>query len=149
MNEQIEKALCNLFEELVPVVGKAESKAGEMVRAVNRIVYRYYNDGDQIGIEYGKETCNAPARFLSRYGSEDVVYAIEKLWECYDYGKYEKYLDELGAAVIVQLTAQPELRSDDTEDMLDLYDPDEDNCWDDEEEDIGAFWEDELVYEED
>ena len=53
-----------LFEELVPGSGKAESLAGELVRAMARIGYRWYNDGDQVGIGYGRETCNPAARFL-------------------------------------------------------------------------------------
>ncbi len=53
-----------LFEELVPASGKAENLAGELVRAMARIGYRWYNDGDQVGIGYGRETCNPAARFL-------------------------------------------------------------------------------------
>ena len=126
MNEQIRKAIENLFDELVPAVGKAENKAGEMVRAVNRIGYRFFNDGDQIGIGYGKETCNAAARFLAKNGSEEVLNAIENLWGCYSEDKYEKYLEELGIALIVQLTANPELREEETDDMFDYADPEED-----------------------
>ena len=61
-----------LFEELVPASGKAENLAGELVRAMGRIAYRFYNDGDQVGIGYGKETCNPAARFLIHKGNKEV-----------------------------------------------------------------------------
>ena len=53
-----EERINELFKELVPETGKADSLAGELVRAMSRIGYRFYNDGDQLGIGYGKETCN-------------------------------------------------------------------------------------------
>lgn len=53
-----EDRINKLFKELVPETGKADSLAGELVRAMSRIGYRFYNDGDQLGIGYGKETCN-------------------------------------------------------------------------------------------
>lgn len=51
-----EERINKLFKELVPETGKADSLAGELVRAMSRIGYRFYNDGDQLGIGYGKET---------------------------------------------------------------------------------------------
>ena len=42
-----ETRLNKLFEELVPVTGKADSMAGELVRAVSWIGYRFFNDGDR------------------------------------------------------------------------------------------------------
>lgn len=53
-----------LFEELVPSMGKADTKGGEILRAVNRIQYRYWNDGDIAGQGYGKRTVNPAVRFL-------------------------------------------------------------------------------------
>ncbi len=54
---QNEERINGFFEELVPVKGKCESLAGEIIRAIARIGYRYYNDGDMVGVGYGKETC--------------------------------------------------------------------------------------------
>lgn len=50
-----EQKINALFSELVPASGKADTVAGEIVRAVSRIGYRNYNDGDHIGVGYGKE----------------------------------------------------------------------------------------------
>ena len=41
-----EDRINKLFKELVPETGKADSLAGELVRAMSRIAYRFYNDGD-------------------------------------------------------------------------------------------------------
>lgn len=53
-----------LFDKLVPNSGKADSVAGEMVRAMMRILYRDYNDGDVFYEGYGLETCGSSAEFL-------------------------------------------------------------------------------------
>ena len=45
-----------LFEQLVPAEGSAETVAGEIVRAANRLIYRAYNDGDLFWRDYGIET---------------------------------------------------------------------------------------------
>ena len=57
--------LSALFKKLVPSNGPAETVEGEMVRAMNRIIYRCYNDGDVIGRGYGKETVDPSAKWLS------------------------------------------------------------------------------------
>lgn len=56
------------FEELVPDTGNAKTVAGEIVRAVNKIGYRIYNDGDSVRFEdpnpYYPESQNCAARYL-------------------------------------------------------------------------------------
>ena len=54
-----------IFDEQVPSSGKSDNLLGEIVRAWMRVCYRWMNDGDQIGVGYGKETCNSAARFLA------------------------------------------------------------------------------------
>ena len=69
-----------LFEELVPVSGKADTVAGEIVRAVTRIAYRNWNDGDHVGVGYGKETCNPAARYLMERAGSKVGEAGRNMW---------------------------------------------------------------------
>ena len=52
------------FEVLVPSEGKADTVAGELVRAMMRLLYRDYNDGDRFFSGYGVETCGGSAQFL-------------------------------------------------------------------------------------
>ena len=131
-----EERITKLFEELVPASGKADSLAGELVRAINRIAYRFYNDGDQVGIGYGKETCNPAARFLLAKGSEEIKDYAAAIWQVYSENAYEKILDNLAGAVADYVEQTPELRNTPTEDMWNFYDKyeDVDDSWDEDED---------------
>ena len=54
----------SLFDELVPGVGPADTIAGEIIRAVNRLVYRAWNDGDMFWQDYGIETVGPVYMYL-------------------------------------------------------------------------------------
>jgi hypothetical protein len=49
-----------LFDRLVPETSSAGTVAGELIRAMMKVLYRDYNDGDVFYTGYGLETC-APA----------------------------------------------------------------------------------------
>lgn len=53
-----------LYDKLVPGRGDAETVEGEMLRAINRIAYRFYNDGDKYFEYYGTETAGPAHSFL-------------------------------------------------------------------------------------
>ncbi len=133
-----------LFEELVPSEGRADSLAGELVRAMSRIGYRFFNDGDMVNQGYGKETCNAPARFLMAKGNHEIADLTVALWEIFSEDAYEKVLDTLEAAVADYIEQNPDLRNQPTEDMWSFFDEEEDkdDSWDEEEDD----WEEEEDY---
>jgi len=135
-----------LFEELVPFEGKANSLAGELVRAMSRIGYRFYNDGDQLGIGYGKETCNPAGRFLGAKGNDRIARLTADAWAVFSEEAYEKILDSLEGAVADYIEQNPDLRNQPTEDMWSFRDEDEDqdDSWDEEEDD----WEEEEYDEE-
>lgn len=94
-----ENRINKLFEELVPTSGKADSLAGELVRATARIGYRFFNDGDMVNQGYGKETCNPAARFLIAKGNAEISSLTVALWEIFSEDAYEKVLDTLEGAV--------------------------------------------------
>lgn len=132
----IEKKLNALFEELVPASGKADTVAGEIVRAIARIAYRNYNDGDHVGVGYGRETCNPAARYLMKNTDIDVAEAVSALWAVDDDEHYDMLLGRLEQEVLEYLEANPELRTTkNTENMWDYRDRYEDVDRDDEEED--------------
>nr|DAP32839.1 MAG TPA: hypothetical protein [Caudoviricetes sp.] len=85
-----EDRINKLFKELVPDTGKADSLAGELVRAMSRIGYRFYNDGDQLGIGYGKETCNPAGRFLGAKGNDKIAKLTADAWAVYSEEAYKK-----------------------------------------------------------
>ena len=70
LNTQNKERYEALFEKLVPGSGKCETLGGEILRAVSRIGYRWYNDGDKFLEGYGRETVNPAVRFL--------IHVIEK-----------------------------------------------------------------------
>jgi hypothetical protein len=62
-----------LFEKLVPDEGPSDTVEGEMIRAISRIGYRYFNDGDYFYRGYGCETAGPSHAYLVKYspiGSE-------------------------------------------------------------------------------
>ena len=142
-----EDRINKLFKELVPETGKAGSLAGELVRAMSRIGYRFHNDGDMVNIAYGKETCNPAARFLIAKGNAEVSSLTAGLWEIFSEDAYEKVMDILCGAVADYVEQNPDLRNQPTEDMWDFKDAadDQDDSWDEEEDD----WDEEEDYEDD
>lgn len=137
-----EKMINELFDELVPASGRADTVAGEIVRAVSRIGYRWWNDGDMIGVGYGKETCNAAARYLVKACDKRVGDAIADMWgdrsrfHTYSDEKYEMLMQKLNGEVLGYLEEHPELKqAANTEDMFDYYDRYEDADDTDEEDD--------------
>lgn len=128
-----DQQLNRLFDELVPLSGKAATLAGEIVRATARLGYRYFNDGDHIGVGYGKETCNAPARFLINKTNEEIAGQIKKMWGLTSEHEYSELLDVLTGFVVKYINDHPELRKAEVEDMFDYSDPEEDR--DDDEDD--------------
>ena len=106
-----EDRINKLFKELVPDTGKADSLAGELVRAMSRIGHRFYNDGDQLGIGYGKETCNPAGRFLGAKGNDKIAKLTADAWAVYSEEAYEKVLDILCGAVADYVEQNPDLRN--------------------------------------
>lgn len=137
-----ESRLRDLFDELVPARGKADTVAGEIVRAVNRIVYRNWNDGDHIGVGYGNETCNPAARYLMTCAGDEVRKTVSSMWGMRSDSLYDAGLRVLELQVLDYLDTHPELmKQTNTEDMLDYRIPSEDR--DDGEEWSGGDDEDE------
>jgi len=131
-----------LFEELVPSSGAADTVAGEIIRATCRIGYRWYNDGDQLGIGYGKETCNPAGRYLGKTCNDDIAKQIWNLMydpiydDSYD-GAYQKALEKIYEAILDYIEQHPELKTTKNEDDFwnhrDKHE-DVDDSWDEEED---------------
>lgn len=135
MNKTLMNRVNTEFEELVPLEGKADTLAGEIVRAISRIGYRFYNDGDQIGMGYGKQTCNPPARFLVSATSTAIGDMVRALWQVTDEAAYERLLEVVTKMTMDYIDAHPELREQPASDMWDYRDDQEDlDDYDDEDE---------------
>ena len=71
----LEKRNNALFDKLVPGSGNSDTIEGEMLRAINRIVYRYYNDGDKFWQGYGAETAGPAHSFL--VNSREIPFQLQ------------------------------------------------------------------------
>ncbi len=91
-------------------MGAADTLAGELIRALARIESRYYNNGDWIGIDYGRKTCNPSARFLRQYGNKNIADSIEALWTDIDERDYERHLSRLIFHVVNYIDANTEMK---------------------------------------
>lgn len=134
-----EDKLSVLFDLLVPSRGKADTVAGEIVRAINRIVYRYWNDGDLFYKGYGEETCGSSASYLAKVVpgiKEDFLNLVEEEKE---EGDYFDDLLGIGNKIVDYLVNSPEV----------FEEPNEDNSVSFEKMDFGYYGYDEDEDEED
>lgn len=107
------------FDHLVPPSGKADTEAGEIVRAMMRLLYRDYNDGDLFYSGYGYETCAPAASYVA-----DRVNLYDDFEEIAEKGltgdKYTEALEDITAKVIIYLREHEELLAvTNTSDMFD------------------------------
>lgn len=133
-----------LFEELVPDSGMADTAAGEIVRAASRIGYRYTNDGDKLGEDYGNHTVNAAARYLMAqdFGLRYIINTVwdgDNIYNITPDDEYERFLLRLVGAVVEHIANHPELKTTpNTTDMFSFCrksDEDYDNMnWDEDDD---------------
>lgn len=94
-----------IYEKLVPVQGKAETLQGEMLRAINRLIYRFHNDGDYWFDGPGIDSVGSVESFLMHCArckyvdiAEELLasqFAKEKKYEKQIYAILEKILDHI------------------------------------------------------
>lgn len=99
------------FDVLVPSSGKADTVAGEIVRAFNRILYRKWNDGDVFFEGYGRETCGSSAVYLvSIIRDQDIV---DKFYEMAEdnvsNNRYDEIMNIIEGELQEYLLSNPEL----------------------------------------
>lgn len=140
----------DIFQKYVPGTGKSDVVAGEIARAVSRIVYRYLNDGDKLGVGYGRETANPAARYLLMNTSSNAIKNVitDKLWsedpyyETVDDNEYENGLYKLIVLVAKYLKDNPDLAEKENHtDMWNLRNPREDVDDEPDEEDEDDYYE--------
>lgn len=120
VNEKLEA----LFEILVPSSGQAETFAGELVRAVMRIGYRWYNDGDYFYTGYGLETCGSSAAFIADKTNDDMYNMIMDATDNMgDEGRYENFIALLEEDVLDYVMSNPEAFGTKSEDSRNYESP--------------------------
>ena len=111
----LEKRNESLYDKLVPGMGKADTQEGEMLRAINRIVYRYYNDGDEYIRGYGTETAGPAHSFLVN-ANTGVRSAMEKIFG--DGTNYEETIQDALEHILSHIEAKQGKYTPNTEDMF-------------------------------
>ena len=104
-----ENSIEEAFDILVPDSGEADTKAGELIRAIMRILYRDYNDGDVFYEGYGIETCGDAVAFLC-----DQIPELEDKFEdiamrTLQDNSYTKSIEAISREVLDYIYANPEL----------------------------------------
>jgi len=121
------KELDKYFDKLVPSQGKAGTLNGEIVRAVNKIGYRWYNDGDKFYEGYGTETAGPSMAFLTKHTEidpqiRDAFIKLERAVVGTTTDKqYEKFLEALFKYAVRHVELIPTTKSN-----VDMYDYDSD-----------------------
>lgn len=146
----------DLFEELVPSMGKSDTVAGELLRATARIRYRFFNDGDKALSGYGNETCNGSLRYITGKlvdleGTDELIEDFNMLWDgdsMFD-DEYEEQLEICVAKMIEFIDENEDLKlvaneDDSTSDFNEKSDFDYDY---EDEDDYDYYEEDDYDYE--
>ena len=121
-----------LYDKLVPGSGKADTVQGEMLRAINRIVYRYYNDGDEYHTGYGTETAGPAHSFLvnANHPLRSLVSTLFKKGT-----NYEQTIKDVLDAILDHIESRQGKYTPNSEDMYDYESEFEDDTYEEEEYD--------------
>ena len=92
-----------ILDKYMPVRGEGETKASQIVTAVNKLVYKWYNDGDVFDNTYG---LSGWANDLSNYANWLEAYTdkarniLGKIEICWYESAYEDLLKELADTLL-------------------------------------------------
>ena len=91
-----------LFDEFVPASGACDNLGAELIRAIERVRYRSYNDGDRFYEGYGLETCASDAAFIAEHTDDNIYNTIINIADSYDDSDttYNNRLDKLAKSVV-------------------------------------------------
>ena len=102
---RISESLEKKRQELVPTMGQADTLEGETLRAFDRVVYRWFNDGDKYSEnenDYGYITVRPSVVWLFDNALTNSIRVAAKLIKLDDLpsdGEYEADLLELARAI--------------------------------------------------
>lgn len=86
-----------IIDKYLPLRGEGKTKASQVVTAVNKLVYKWYNDGDVFDTtHYLDGWCNdlsSYANWLDKYTGAGNI--LNKIFECWCGEDYEDLLKEL------------------------------------------------------
>jgi len=97
-----ESALAKRYQKLqglVPSCGNCETIEGETLRALGKVGYRYFNDGDFFYCGYGIETAGAAHAFLT--ADCPIAERLEPIFKACEFGSEDAYMEAIDKAAEV------------------------------------------------
>lgn len=134
---ELEKRNEVLYDKLVPGSGAAGTIEGEMLRAMNRLIYRYYNDGDKYFEGYGTETAGPAHSFLVNANHPQKSAMIKLFTEPRGDSEYEQMLKDALDVILDHIESRQGNYTESNEDMFDYeseFEDEEEDAWDSEDE---------------
>ena len=128
LSPEDDKKYSELEDKYMPASGKADNVGGEIIRAMSRLVYRFYNDGDTVA-HYGGSSFNL------LFGAEQYLMNHVKGYKSMDFitddKKYEDLLCKNLKTVLDFLLSNEDIfKKKNNESFIDLGREEEQN-WDD------------------
>jgi hypothetical protein len=145
--KSVDNKLQAYFDKLVPTSGNSQFLEGEMLRAINRIIYRNYNDGDYFYQGYGAQTVGPAMAFLTNHREIPIeirrqIIDIEKEAVGSVDKNYEDYLYQIAEIILDYLNSKNGEFTPSTADLFDYDSEYEDFEEDDEDDDPGFDYDD-------
>lgn len=88
-----------LNEKYLPDKGEGETKATQIITAVNKLIYKYYNDEDVFDnthhLKGWGNDLSSFANWLYFYVDKETQMILNKVYDCYTNEDYEDLLKEL------------------------------------------------------
>lgn len=139
----------SINEKYLPGNGEGDTKATQMVTAINKLIYKWYNDGDVFDNNYGMEGW---ANDLSSYANWLYEYIpiskniLNQIYDCFNSNEYEHLLKELSdtcmtVEVVEQLNQQSKQGS--------VYDCDGPFSFNEHDDDDDDYYDDDYYDEDD
>lgn len=91
-------------EKYLPPRGEGESKATQIVTAINRLIYKWYNDGDVFDNTHGMKgwlnDVSDCANWLDKNTKEEASEILHRIYECRNDDEYEEILKSLADTLL-------------------------------------------------
>ena len=88
----------DVINQYMPPRGEGDNMASQTVTAVNKLIYKWYNDGDVYDNTYGMQgwanDLSSYANWLAEY-VPDGDYILDRIDQCYNDSQYEDLLKDL------------------------------------------------------
>ena len=104
LNEYLQGDVLQLIDEYMPDRGEGENQASQACTAVNKLIYKWYNDGDVYdNTYYLKGWCNdlsSYANWLHNHNLDSGI--LDRIRKIHSENEYEELLADLANEVITK-----------------------------------------------